>query len=490
MAHQGQYPVIFLTFKNIKASNWLSCLIQLKSIIAKEHRRHDYLLDSDVLNEGEKEKFRRIMDETAIQEEYQSSLENLTKYLHVFHNQKPIILIDEYDAPIHAGFLNKYYEETIVFMRGLLCGGLKDNSNLAYGVLTGILRVARESIFSGMNNLDVHSLLSPFYADHFGFSQAEVETLITQYKIRKTLDEVRSWYNGYAIGGVPLDETSDDPYTIKIYNPWSMLKFIQSRGSFGIYWVNTSDNKLIQDLIQRAPGHFKEEFQRILAGKTLRKTITEDTVFASLEIDSNALWSFLVFCGYLTWESRDPMQGKCGAELVVPNHEVLDCFATLIEQWFSQSSVNEIYQNMLKALVVGNVSLFKRDFKQCVLESFSYFDVGGNAPERVYQAYVLGMLVALNKTHAVLSNTEGGLGRYDVCIIPHDKTKIGTVIEFKVFDPEVDKTMENAAEKAIEQIEVNHYDAALTAHGVTNIIKLGIVFNKKDVLIVQGSCSN
>jgi hypothetical protein len=337
-----------------------------------------------------------------------------------------------------------------------------------------------------MNNLDVNTLLSDDYSDAFGFTEKEVDALLSEYKLSSKLDEVRTWYNGYRVGQQPVDQCDEKWEFLKIYNPWSILHYIKYNGTVGFYWVNTSDNKLIQDLIQRAPEAFKIDFEHIIAGQPINKTICEDTVFSSLETDTNALWSFLVFSGYLTWKMRERMQVECNADLIVPNFEVSRCFAMLIDQWFSQSKGNEDYQNMLLALTRGDVPSFKERFAQSVLESFSYFDVGGRTPERVYHAYVLGMIVALSKTHAINSNGLAGKGRYDICIIPHDKKQVGTIIEFKVFKKECDKTMENCAKMALEQIEEKKYEVELRKHGVTNIIKYAIVFLGKEVLIVQG----
>jgi len=487
MKHQKQYPVIFLTFKEIKSSNWISCYDKLQQSIAAEFERHNYILQSDVLTLQQKKDFSCIVGRTASQAVFENSLKDLSLYLQKYYNSKVVILIDEYDSPIHAGFLSNYYDEIISFMRGLLCGGLKGNTNLSFGVLTGILRVARESIFSGMNNLDVHTLLSPAYADKFGLIESEIVALLQERKITYDLDKVRSWYNGYAVGGIPIGEGSTSPYTAKIYNPWSILKFAQSNGSFGEYWANTSDNKLIEELVQRSAEEVKIDFERILTGKSVKKTISEDIIFSSLEKNADALWSFLVFCGYLTWKSREPMQIKCEAELIAPNHEVIDCFNTLINRWFTDSKGDSDYKNLLISLKSGNISLFKERFIQSILEHFSCFDTGGKTPERVYHAYVLGMLVALSKTHVIKSNGEAGHGRYDVCIIPHDKNQVGTIIEFKAFNLEDDKTMKLAASAALAQIEEKQYEVELRKHGVTKIVKYGIVFKGKKVLISHAS---
>lgn len=484
MKYQGQHPVIFLTCKDVKSDTWEECYDKITAHIGTEFNRHKYLYTSNVLDEFEKKSFYSILDGTASQGAYENSLKDLSSYLHKHHGAKPLILIDEYDSPIHAGFINGYYAKVVSFMRGLMCGGLKGNTNLAYGVVTGIMRVAKESIFSGMNNLDVNTFLSTHYADHFGLLEHEVVALLQEQNIDYDLEKVRAWYNGYAVGGIPKDEKSDQPYIAKIYNPWSIVNFAKNRGVFGIYWVNTSDNKLIQDLIRKAPESVKSDFELILKEKSVTKTICEDIVFTAIDNDTNALWSFLMFGGYLTWKSREPMQVKCKADLVAPNYEVLDCFKTLIDRTFSESMGSEIYHNMLEALREGNVPAFERYFQQSIIDSMSYFDVSGRTPERVYHAYVLGMLIGLNATHEVKSNRESGLGRYDVCLIPKNISKPGIIIEFKVFNKKEDPDIEVAAQRALEQIEEKKYEAELRSRGIQRIIKLAIIFEGKKALIV------
>jgi hypothetical protein len=488
MKHQGQYPIIYLTFKDIKSDTWEDCYDKLKKCIGAEFERHSYILQKSTLTAQQQEDFNQIVNRKASQATFETALQDLSLYLQKHYNSKVIILIDEYDSPIHAGFIHGYYEKIVSFTRGLMCAGLKGNSNLAYGVITGILRVAKESIFSGMNNLNVHTLLSNNYADKFGFTESEVKDLITTYQLSSKLDDVRAWYNGYRIGQpTPSIQPKDGPrncFTM-VYNPWSILNFVSEKGTFGDYWVNTSDNKIIQELVQKSSEDVKKDFELILTGKSVDKIIAEDISFLTIHNDSDALWSFLVFSGYLTWESRELMQIRCHANLIAPNIEVLDCLKRLVNQWFTESIGGGAYKNMLEALKQGDVPSFKRFFEQSVLTHLSYFDITGQTPERVYHAYALGLLVGLSATHEVKSNRESGLGRYDVCVIPHDKSKPGTIIEFKAFNPEQDKDMQAAASAALTQIEENQYETELRSRGTQKIIKLAIVFEGKRVLIVS-----
>ncbi len=485
MEHQGKYPVIFLTFKDVKAEAWSDCYDKIKMVLAAAFRQHAYLLEEGCVDQLEKKIFNGIIKEKAVQAHFEDALHFLTMLLHRFYGVRPIVLLDEYDAPIHAGFVYNYFSKVISFMRGLLCAVFKDNVHLERGVLTGILRVAKESIFSGINNLDVHTMLSPFYAEHFGFLEHEVEQMLKAYDIACSIDEVRSWYNGYAIGGTPR-AVGGSSYQIKVYNPWSILKCVQNQGAFGAYWVNTSDNIIIQRLIQRATSDVKEDFELILAGKTVTRLISEDIVFPEVYANSDAIWSFLIFSGYLTWQHREVMQISCDAALIVPNNEVLDCFKKLINRSFSESLGSDTYKTMLAALAQGNVAAFEKYFQRNIVESMSFFDVTGKTPERVYHAYVLGLLVGLGATHEVKSNRESGLGCYDVCLIPYDTSKPGTIIEFKVFNGREDRDLKAAAKSALKQIDAMQYEMELRARGIQRVVKLAIIFKGKKVLVAQG----
>jgi hypothetical protein len=480
MKHQGQYPVIYLTFKDVKNDNWEDCYDKIKICIGAEFARHSYILQENSLTAQQQEDFNQIVNRKAAQATFENSLKDLSFYLQKHYGSKIVILMDEYDSPIHAGFVHGYYEKIISFMRGFMCGGLKGNSNLVYGVITGILRVAKESIFSGMNNLKVCSLLSDHYADKFGFTESEVKDFLTKYQQAPKVDDVRAWYNGYRVG----QPKNNNTFTM-VYNPWSILNFISEKGTFGSYWINTSDNKIIQDLIQKASEDVKKDFELILAGKSIDKTIAEDISFPAVYMDSDALWSFLVFSGYLTWKSRELMQVRCQADLIAPNFEVLDCLKRLVRQWFTESIGGGAYKNMLASLTQGNIPAFERYFQQSVVDSVSCFDITKKNPERVYHAYVLGMLVGLSATHEVKSNRESGFGRYDVCLIPKNISQPGIIIEFKAFNKKEDKTLIAAAKSALVQIEEKLYESELLSRGIQNIIKLAIVFQGKRVLIVS-----
>lgn len=476
MVNQGKYPVIFLTFKDVKQENWNDCYDKIKQLIGNEFSRHSYLLNSNILNSIQKTKFQEIIDYVASSASYENSLKDLSEYLSQFHKQNPIILIDEYDTPIQAGFYHKYYDKIISFSRGFLCGGLKDNSNLQFAVITGILRIAKESIFSGLNNLSVCSMLSSFYSDKFGMTEAEVADAMAHYNLLNKIEDVRSWYNGYATGG-----------KINVYNPWSIINLIKNNGEFEPFWVNTSSNDIVKDLIQHGSDELKEDFEALIKRESIRKTIEENIVFADLSENkaTNAVWSFLIFSGYLTFKNAAIENGQKYADLLIPNDEVTWFFRSVINSWCKNNIGEKRYNMMLNSLVSGEVEKFKELFTDFVLKSFSMFDVSGQEPEKFYHAFVLGMLVSLTNEYVIRSNRESGLGRYDVMLVPRDRSKLGIIIEFKKRSEYHKETLEQAVAAALKQIEDKKYEQELNVHGIDKILKLGIAFDGKNVLIKE-----
>ncbi len=475
MKQQGQYPVIFLTFKDVKDSDWQDCYRNIVSLISNEYYRHDYLVSSDVLSEKQKNVFRSVLSEKADQSVYKSALKNLSAYLHRYHKKKPIILIDEYDAPIHSGFTNNYYDKVMNFMRIFLSSGVKDNSDLKFSIFTGILRVAKESIFSGLNNLKVCSMLSNLYADKFGLLEDEVLQIIDDYDLNRTeITQIKAWYNGYKVG----DKT--------IYNPWSIINLVDEKGRIAPHWVNTSTNDIIRDLIKSGDAELKESIETLISGKTIHKPVQEAIVFEEVFTNIDTLWSFLLFSGYLTFENMKLKEETTYVDLKIPNKEVLYFYKTTVSNWFVSSFGPRNYNLMLKSLLDGDVREFQEIFSSFVLKSFSMFDVGGDKPENFYHAFVLGMLVSLQSTHQIKSNRESGFGRYDVMIIPNDKKECGIIIEFKKVSKFKKETLETAANNALKQIEEKQYEQELLDLGIKKIIKLAIVFEGKKSLVKEG----
>lgn len=476
MAHQGQSPVIFMTLKDVKHDTWEHCYAKIKKIIIAEYERHALAdpLFTEKLTVNERLVYDAIINQRGSDVDYEDSLLALTRSLHRCSGRKVVILIDEYDTVIHEAYLHGFYEKAIGFMRAFLGGGLKDSTCLERSVITGILRVAKESIFSGLNNLEVCSLLAPFYTDKFGFLEQEVQVLLNDFELAEKADAVKAWYDGYRSG------------SRLVYNPWSILEYLRLNGTFGAHWVNTSQNNLIKKMIFGDLKQLRGELDALMLGTAIRKRIDENIIFSRLDRDTNALWTFLLFTGYLTFRNLTISEttGKT-AELYIPNKEISSLFYTLVDEWLHDSIDLQNYQHMLQELVAGNIDQFKNLFAEFVLESLSTFDTSGKEPEKFYHALVLGMLLALQETHEIKSNRESGFGRYDVMIIPKDSQKPGIIIEFKKVSRAQKETLETAAQAALAQIVAKQYAADLRSRGVEQVISLAIVFDGKDVLVQE-----
>jgi hypothetical protein len=472
MAKQDQYPVIYLSFKELKNDTWEDCLNSFKFMIWQEYERHSYLLESDVLNEENRAYYQVISNRSASLIDYQMALSKLSKYLYEYHKQKVIILIDEYDVPIQQAYLKQYYDPLVSFMRNFMTAAFKDNIYLEKAVLTGVMRVARESLFSGLNNLSVWTLLDEPYCKQFGFLETEVEELLNYYGIESQLEEVRRWYNGYIFGNVV------------IYNPWSLLKYAQNwKGGLQPYWVNTSDNEIVHRLISRGGPVLKMELEDLLQGTVLVKTINQNISMGEVENNDQNVWSFLLFSGYLKPISKEIIDGEMICSLAIPNREVQTIYRDIVKSWFNDSVHSDFLKTMLKSLVRGQTEVFASHFREYVRSSFSYFDIGGKVPEKIYHAFVLGLLVGLRPNYEIKSNREGGYGRYDVMVIPQDTSQVGIIIEFKSVEQEEVKDLEQIAQLALQQIEAKEYQQELLERGIHKIIKLGIVFRGKEVLV-------
>ena len=473
----GQHPVVYLTLKDVKSPNWPECLANLKRLIAGEFRRHGYLSGSEALDEIGKAEYAQICSRTAEKDAFENSLRELTGHLAKHHNQKVIVLIDEYDTPIHAGYVNGYYDEIIGFMRNWLSGALKDHASLEKSVLTGILRVAKESIFSGLNNLRVYSLLArgPL-ADKFGFTQPEVVKLLEDFGQSEELGQVEEWYNGYDFGGQT------------IYNPWSILCFLESSSaSCEPHWVNTSSNDLVHQLIQEGGEVLRDDLESLMVGKSLTRQIDDNIVLGEVEQNEDAVWPFLLFSGYLRGSNPRTLGVRKTYDLAVPNREVLSLYVNVISRWIGKHFPRSRLDGLFEALLAADVPRFQALLQQLVVSMLSYHDVAKGAcrsPEAVYQAFVLGLLANLGHAYTIRSNREAGLGRADILMIPNDKAQTGIVMEFKTWDETQDATEQ--LEAALAQIEEKQYVAELAAQGAEQVLKLAILFDGKSLHVKQG----
>ena len=475
MKMQGRYPVIFLSFKDQKHFNFNNLEESISILISHLFRDYEYLLDSEKLSELDKKELKRYMAKEASVIEYSGGLNVLMKFMYKHYNEKIIVLIDEYDVPLQEAFIRGYYEEALVLVRNILTAALKDNVYLEKSLVTGILRVAKESIFSGLNNLEVNTILGLNFNDKFGFEEEEVKDLLQYYDLECKMDEVKNWYNGYMFGGKV------------IYNPWSVLNYIKNNEQgFMPYWINSSGNELIKRLLSRGTKETKECLEELIKGNAITKIVDDHIVMKDVDEDEENIWSFLTMSGYLKPVKQELIRGKIKCDLKIPNEEVHIFYENLIEKWFKESLTSQNYNTMLKALITKDIETFDEIFTEFIMRNMSYFDVSGKEPEKVYHAFVLGMIVSLNNEYEVKSNKESGYGRYDVMLIPRDASNLGIIIEFKRIKETNSKTIKTGIEEALKQIEENKYEAELIDRGVGDILKLAIVFKGKKVKIVEG----
>ena len=471
--HHNKYPVIFLTFKDIKEPDFNAFLTKLSELIADLYKTHkDKLLDYN-LDQRDKNKINALLLENKDYTLLQNSLKNLSRYLSEIYQVNPIILLDEYDTPIHAGWLKGYYEEVIDFMRGFLSGAFKDNIHFEKGILTGCLRISRESIFTGLNNLTVAGILSKKFRDKFGFTPEECRQLLNDYHLEDKYDEVMEWYNGYNFEGQ------------EILNPWSVLKYIDE-GKVGTYWANTSGNELVKSLIMEGRPEVKKNISALLEGEKIKSHIIENISFPDLKKGENKIYSLLLFSGYLKCEKQWLQEDEWWCELVIPNREVKYIYRHIIKDWLEQGYGNDKLKQMCQALVWENIEEFETIFQDFVVTTLSYFDPDREEPEALYLGFIAGLLLNLAPEYQIKTNRESGFGRYDVMVKPVDKTKKAIIIELKSVQRTRHKDPEKAIKEAFLQIGNKGYEKELLAEGYENIMKMAIVTDKKEVWVRVG----
>ncbi len=482
--YQQKFPVIYLSLKSVRAKNWEGCLDDLKQVIGDLYSRHKYLLQSVKLDNFHKEYIISILSKKSTVADYKFSLRNLTEFLSKHYETNVIVLLDEYDTPIINGYTEGYYAEIIKFMQVFLGSTFKENPFLYRGVITGILRVARESIFSEMNNIGIFTINNIRFADKFGFTENETKELLRTFNLTDQYDKIKQWYNGYKFGNCE-----------QIYNPWSIINYIDSNNEgFKPYWVNTGTDPLIKKrVIEPDIDKTRNTLQKLIAGETTEKYISENFVFADFETQKELLWTLLVYSGYLTIREEISLNKY---KIAIPNYELRLVFKDVIISWFETDY--KISRNTLEEtaehLINNRIPDFERGFKQIMGDTLSFFDISKN-PEWVYQSYVLGLLAVIGDDYIIKSNRESGDGRYDIMLIPHDKNRYGIVIEIKQTDKqadnETDKEFATRINKKIDaakrQIIKNKYYKELLEHKITQdkIIKLAIVFASKDVFITK-----
>ena len=474
MAHLGRYSTVFLTLKDVQGADWETARAGISQELSALYRDFDYLADD--LRPEERESYEAICRRDADAATLQRSLRDLITYLYRYHDQPVVVLIDEYDSPVIEAYDGGYYEPMIDFMRAWLGGGLKHQQGQAIfrAVVTGVLRVARESIFSGLNNLKVHSLLSlgPF-ADKFGFTETEVERVMGDFGLSDRMDEVRDWYNGYVFGDTVM------------YNPWSVLNYIDDQPeSAGPKWLNTSANTLVHEELAAGGMELKRDLENLLAGQDLRYPISENILFSEIRGNRQNIWSFLTFSGYLRAEDpeRDPITDSLTYRLSIPNREVREVYKSFVRNWHEALQFRET-DELLRALVGEDYEEFERLLGKLVRGLFSCHDAA-RFPEAAYHAFVLGLLANLRAIYEVRSNAESGYGRADIILRPRtEQYPVGYVIEFKSIAG--DEEIEPEMEKAFEQISRREYVTRLQEAGVeeANIRRIAVVVAGKQVAV-------
>ena len=476
---QGTYPVIALSFAKVKGSTYQDVRRGICQILAEVYNQFYFLLESGKLNDNEKKLFNRISDNM---EDHvaANSLNFLSGLMMRYYGKKVIILLDEYDTPMQEAYIDGYWEELAAFIRSLFNATFKTNPCLERAVLTGITRVSKESIFSDLNNLEVVTTTSEKYADSFGFTEEEVFAALEEYDLPEHKQQVKDWYDGFTFGS-----------TRDIYNPWSIINFLDKK-KVGAYWANTSSNRLVGKLLQEGSPDVKRTFEQLLQGESIKVEMDEQIIYNQLSMENNAIWSLLLASGYLKVKSYEACITEYGEwrqdyELELTNFEVRVMFRAMVRSWFDSPSSN--YNDFIKALLLGDVMAMNTYMNRVTLEMFSYFDTGkgvqGDAPERFYHGFVLGLMVKLTDRYVVTSNRESGFGRYDVMLEPRDVSRDDAIIlEFKVQDVR-EKELSDTVSEALRQIKERNYQASLVARGIPeeHIRKYGFAFCGKKVLI-------
>ncbi|RHU89837.1 hypothetical protein DXC27_03535 [Ruminococcus sp. OM08-7] len=469
--HQGKYPVIFLTFKDVKFHSWESTLDKIRGLLQTEFGRHLELTESKKIPEYEKEYFSRIINGRATEVELASALERLSKMLTEHYGKAPVIIIDEYDTPIQEEYAKDFYDEIIEFMRNFFSGAFKDNRNLSYGFLTGILRIAQESIFSGLNNLTVNSVMDEDYDDYFGFTRSEVHEMLEYYGAMDKEPEMKNWYDGYLFGST------------EIYNPWSVINYI-ARGCIPqAYWVNTGKNEVLEEVLSIATDDITERLYALLQGEYVIAKIDQNVVYRSLSEDPSNIYSLLLVAGYLKIITKElQADGTYLCEISIPNKEISVVYKREILSHLLQiGAITRTTANKIaESLFSNDLNKLQQAITEYMDRSISYYDSGA---EGFYHGLILGLIALTDNQYKIRSNRESGDGRYDICMIPRDEKYTGIIMELKAENGLNETELDILSSEALNQIDTKRYDMELRNDGVKNILKLGIAFSGKKVKI-------
>lgn len=470
-SHQGKYPVIFLTFKDVKFDTWDVTIDKIRGLLQEEYGRHQELLNSDKLSQYEKEYFTKIISATANEVELTSSLERLSKMLASHYDKAPVIIIDEYDTPIQEGYSKDFYYEIIGFMRNFFSGAFKDNKNLSYGFLTGILRIAQESIFSGLNNLTVNSLMDEEYDSFFGFTESEVKAMLSYYGVSDKEEELKDWYDGYLFGSE------------EIYNPWSVINYISKGCIPQAYWVNTGKNEILDDVLRVATDDITERLYDLLQGERVVARIDQNVVYRSLAEDPANIYSLLLVAGYLKTPKKElQADGSYLCEVSIPNREIATVYKSEILSHFLQTgAITRTTANKIaESLYANDYKKLQSAIGEYMDKSIGFFDGGA---EGFYHGLMLGLIALMDNQYKIKSNRESGDGRFDVSLIPREKRYPGIILELKWKEKLSDVELEKWSNEALKQIGELRYDSEMKEDGITEILKFGIAFSGKKVCV-------
>ena len=470
-AYQGKYPVIFLTFKDVKFDTWEATIDKIRGLLQEEYGRHQELLDSDKLSQYEKIYFTKILDSSANEVELTSALERLSKMLAVHYGKAPIIIIDEYDTPIQEGYSKDFYDEIIGFMRNFFSGAFKDNKNLSYGFLTGILRIAQESIFSGLNNLSVNTVMDEEYDSFFGFTGDEVKKMLEYYGMSEKESELKDWYDGYLFGSE------------EIYNPWSVINYISRGGIPQAYWVNTGKNEILEDVLKVATDDITERLYALLQGERIIARIDQNVVYSSLTEEPANIYSLLLVAGYLKAPKKElQADGSYLCEVSIPNREIAAVYKSEILSHFLQVGVitRNTANKIAESLYANDGKKLQNAVAEYMDKSISFYDGGA---EGFYHGLMLGLIALMDNQYKIKSNRESGDGRYDICLIPREEKYPGIIMELKWKEKLSEAALVSLAEEALVRIDELRYDSELVEDGIADIIKFGIAFSGKKVCI-------
>lgn len=466
--HQGQYPVIFLSFKDVKCSSWQETFQKISKLISLEFIRHSELESSSVLSSYEKEQYHRFASENINEVDCQMGLQLLSLLLHKHYDKECVIIIDEYDTPIQQGHLCDFYNEIVDFMRNFFSGGLKDNPHLAFGFLTGILRVAKESILSGMNNLKTNSILDNNYSSYFGFTNEEVRDMLAYYDYEDKYQEICEWYDGYRFGNS------------EIFNPWSVINYISGQCFPKAFWQSTGSNDIIGEIIGTATPEINENLYKLFCGNTVTTYVDTSVIYPEVQNNPNSIYSFLLVAGYLKVAEIYPQNdGNYMCDVAIPNKEILYVYE---KEVLNRTNQNNVSISIHQAIFSKDTSKLQSLLEDFMLKSISTMD---GASEAFYHGMMLGLCAVLGSQFKVRSNRESGLGRFDIELLPMVKGIPGFIFEFK-HTKDINVDLDSLANSALKQIEDMKYDTELNDFGVEDIVKIGIAFRQKSAVVKRG----